>query len=372
MAKTYDIAILGNTPAGNTAARKLADSGLDVIVIGSPAPVTEAPLQEWVPRDFFQIKGLSEDLRDRVGCDSFKRVRYINRSLEREVDYRFRKSAGCFLATDDLLKALAADAKDAGASSWNSTKPVDITLQEDGVEVSAARKVRARLLMVAQNRPNAVIADLGLAVRAMPHSPLVVAGIDIPLKSPKQAENLNDELNVIELNESSDMGMVFVRGRTLHVRVVSSSVASGHRGAELSNLVAHLQKAGRIPADLPLSRAKGAVWHPPSGEALDMETHVAKRCMLIGTAGGFSDMVTGQTLLPSVKSALLAADVAIKALKSDEPQTALMAFKDAWRKELADYLRPPTTSLRMMLPLLFANQQILSRFTRALLYGENL
>ena len=66
--------------------------------------------------------------------------------------------------------------------------------------------------------------------------------------------------------------------------------------------------AGILPASLSLDKARGAVWYPPAGEALDMETHVAKRCILIGTAGGFADTITGQTLWPSIRSAMIGAE----------------------------------------------------------------
>jgi hypothetical protein len=49
-----------------------------------------------------------------------------------------------------------------------------------------------------------------------------------------------------------------------------------------------------------------------------------------------------------------------------------MTFRDVWRNELAEYLRPPNTSLQMLLPLLFVNKRIVTKFTRALLYGEDI
>ena len=168
------------------------------------------------------------------------------------------------------------------------------------------------------------------------------------------------------------MGMFFVLGSCLHLRVISNSTASGTRAAELSMMAAGLQEAGILPAELSLGRARGAVWHPPAGTALELETHVAKCCLLVGMAGGFASGVTGQTLAPSVRSAILAAKAAIAALDSKNTQEALGKFKNSWRNALADYLRPPSTSLRMLLPLLFANENIIPKFTRALIYGENI
>jgi hypothetical protein len=69
---------------------------------------------------------------------------------------------------------------------------------------------------------------------------------------------------------------------------------------------------------------------------------------------------------------LLAAKVARKALTAKQPQSVLMDFKKLWRKELADYLRPPNTLLSMLLPLLFVNERIVDKFTRALIHGEDI
>lgn len=199
-----------------------------------------------------------------------------------------------------------------------------------------------------------------------------MAALDVPLSSPADAKQVGKALNVVELPERTELGMYFAVGPTLHLRVVSSSPAAGTRAAELSAMLATLQAAELLPARLSLGRARGAVWLPPAGVALELETHVAKRCLLVGTAGGFAEAVTGQTLAASVRSALLAADVARKALDSDDCQEALMHFKTVWRRSLADFIRPPNTSLQMLLPLLFANKRIIGRFTAALLEGKNI
>jgi len=137
-------------------------------------------------------------------------------------------------------------------------------------------------------------------------------------------------------------------------------------------MVTNLQRAGILPGSLQIGRARGAIWRPPGGVAAEAETHVAKRCLLAGTAGGFADSITGQTLFPSVRSALIAAEIAMAALRSADPQTALGQYKIAWREKLGDYLRPPGTSLQMLFPLLFVNKRLVRRFTGALLFGKNI
>ena len=175
---------------------------------------------------------------------------------------------------------------------------------------------------------------------------------------------------MVGMREQSELGMFFVAGSHVHLRVVSTSSASGTRAAELSAMLTALQGARLLPDDLRLDRARGAVWTPPAGVALEMDSHVAKRCLLAGTAGGFADSITGQVPAQSIHSALLAANVAARALKARDVQDALMEYKNIWRKALADGLRPPSTPPQMLLPLLFANRRIVGRFTKALLYGQ--
>lgn len=373
MSQLYDIAVLGATPAGCAAAYYLARKKLRVALIDSPRTSSECPLSDWAPREFFSLphlpKGLARDCR----AVKFTGIHYHNADLNKEVKFVARATAGYFVRWGQLTKVLSAAATAAGARLCTMVNRPAIHLGEESVRLLSSSQVTAKILLIAQGSPHDVLGDLALPVRTVQRSSFVAAGLDIPMGAKALAGGrMGDGLHVVESKEQSELGMFFQSDGSLHVRVVSSSVATGTRAAELVGMMAGLQKAGILPPNLPLDRAKGAVWYPPAGEALELETHVAKRSVLAGTAGGFADTITGQTLTPSVRSAILAADAAIAALGAKDPQDALMRFKSDWRKELADYLRPPSTSLHMLLPLLFVNQRIVTKFTRALLYGESI
>lgn len=370
MSQTFDIAVLGATASGYGAAHFLARKKLSVAVVASPRPPAECPLSDWVPGDFF-AKGLPASLAKKVGANEFRQVCYHNAALDKHVQYTARKRSGWFLPAGKLEKALKSAAEAAGAQTITLSARPSLRLEEDTVTILGARQVTAKVLLVAQGLPNDVLGDLALPVRTVPQSQLVVAGLDLPVGKGLLQE-FDGCLHVMEMHERSELGMFFKVNGTLHLRVISSSAASGNRAAELSGMVQGLQAAKLLPTNIPLAKAVGAVWHPPAGVALELETHVAKRCLLASTAGGFAESITGQTLQPTVQSALLAAGVAAEALSSDEPQDTLMQFKELWRNEMADYLRPPNTSLRLLLPLLFVNQNIVNKFTQALLFGENI
>jgi hypothetical protein len=175
---------------------------------------------------------------------------------------------------------------------------------------------------------------------------------------------------VVNLAERGSVGMFFAVGSTVHVRLISENAATGTTAEGLTSLISTLKEGGLLPASMPLGRIKAGMWRPPAGVALDLETHIAKRTLLIGTAGGFAGMITGQTIVPSIRSALVAAEVANDALSSPAVQDVLGSFKTKWRKALADGLRPPSTSLHLLLPLLFVNERMVPRFAKAMLYGD--
>ncbi|MFW6133658.1 MAG: hypothetical protein ACOC8F_07145, partial [Planctomycetota bacterium] len=350
MPHRYDIAILGCTPAGYAAAGHLARRGRDVVVVGAPHAAVESPLADWVPGDFFRMSHLPGGMVRRTGAAAFKRVCYHDAGLQRREERRSRTVMGYVAPPGAVGEALQDSARDAGATLLRLRQSPALRLGDERVRIEGANPIEARLLMVVHGRLGDILSDLALPPQSAPPSPLIATGLDVPLEG--DDGGLDGALHVVEAAERSEMGLLFVTDGTLHVRIVSSSAAAGNRAAELSSLVAELQAAEILPARLPLGSARGGAWHPPASAALDMETHVAKRCLLAGTAGGFAGSITGQTLWPSVRSALLAADVADDALEVDDPQDALETFRDLWRRELGDYLRPPSTALQMLLPLL--------------------
>ena len=371
MAQLHDIAILGATPAGLAAACALGRKHKVAVMVCPPQDV-ECPLTDWTPGSLLGMAGMPRSLVSQSQAESFKVVRYYNASLTDEAENRSRSVTGHFVNVASLVRALRAAASKSGTVFRSTTTAPTVRLEEDAVELRGTTSIRAKLLIVASGRPSDALGDLGLPVHSLPSPPLTVAGLDVPLGRKADGDGASGALHVVETTERSEMGLYFVHGGTLHLRLISTSHAAGNRASELSALLADLQAAERLPKSLPLGKAKGAVWHPPAAMALDMETHVAKRCLIAGSAGGFADPITGQTLYPSIRSSVLAADVAAKALAGDDPQNDLAPFKSLWRNELADYLRPPSTSLQMLLPLMFVNRQIVQRFTAALVEGESI
>jgi len=370
VARLHDIVILGATPAGLAAAHRLAEAGRDVAVVDAPAQSVDSPLARWVPGTFFRQAHLPKRLIKASGARPFQRVCYHDPTLERSAEHSARSRAGYVLAGGRLTSALRAAAKQVGVRLRSSKTAPAIRLDEERAAVLGTRPVEGRVLLLAQDEPGRALNDLSLSTRTVPRPPLRVAGLDIPLARAADAAPLAGALHLVGMRERSELGLCFAVAATVHLRVISTSPAAGTLADELSALLTALQQAELLPARLPLGRARGAVWTPPAGVALELDSHVAKRCLLIGTAGGFADSITGQVAAPSVRSALLADEIAREGLNAPNTQEVLGRFKTAWRDKLAEALRPPSTSLQMLLPLLFVNRRMVGKFTRALLEGH--
>ena len=83
MRHKYDIAVLGATVAGYAAAASIAAAGRDVVVVDSPRHSVECPLLDWIPDDFFSLRGLPAQLARRVEAQPFTDVTYHSTALDR-------------------------------------------------------------------------------------------------------------------------------------------------------------------------------------------------------------------------------------------------------------------------------------------------
>ncbi len=382
MGKVYDVAVLGATPAGYVAALTLASRGRDVALVIAPASRTESPLADWIPADLLDVCPPLRAVKSATD-GPFRAVVFHSPRMDRQAAYRHRGHAGYLLQTERLRAALAEQARRRGVRTLRCSRPpalepeetfVVLGLEDGGRSTSGRtdrRELRAALLLIAQDRPEEVVSRLTLPVRSVPTGKLTAWGLDVPL-AVRPRRGLDAELHVVASTRGERLGVYFLSRRRLHVRIIFTDPVGVSGPEALGGFVSTLQDAGLVPARLDLRKAAAAMWRPPAGVALELETHLAKRTLLVGTAGGFASALSGQTLDPSIRSALVAAEVAERALGAADVQEVLSQYKNQWRRLLADRIRPPGTSLSMLLPMVLTNRAITRKFARAFLYGESM
>lgn len=141
---------------------------------------------------------------------------------------------------------------------------------------------------------------------------------------------------------------------------------------KLCQNAARLLETGLIASKQPLDPAAVVLRPAPARSALEIDTHVTKRCLLIGDAGGFISETSGSGIYAGAWSARLGAESLITAADSPHPQDQLRQFSTTWRCTMADYLRPPNTDVHFLLPLIFSNQQMADRMAAAFWQGQNI
>jgi hypothetical protein len=137
----------------------------------------------------------------------------------------------------------------------------------------------------------------------------------------------------------------------------------------LRQWISVLKGHGDLPKDISLADSEMESWDLPLAGALAQEG-IANRTLLIGPAGGFYS-ACGEDLYPNCWSAFFAADVVRKALHEKHLQDAINPYRMIWRTTLGEYLRGPQQNLRFLLPLMYRNQTMTTRFAEAILLGKH-
>ncbi|MDD4891036.1 MAG: hypothetical protein PHU85_14030 [Phycisphaerae bacterium] len=191
-----------------------------------------------------------------------------------------------------------------------------------------------------------------------------------------QLNTLSGELGELTSPTGHD-GHAWIMPRTNSVAVglLAGKPTNGRSSLDPADVMAaaltELRAINALPREVNQPVSPVQTWQMPVATALELESHVGKRSLATGLAGGFVSALSGQWLYPVFHAGLVAAAVAEKALADARPQDVISQFGARWRSKLSDCLRSPNTRLAFLLPLVFGNRQIADRFSRAYLFGEN-
>ncbi len=366
----YDVVIEGGGPAGVTAAAALARRGRSVLLLEDERPA--GPGLDWLsPPAVAALAELGVDGQarsdQRLACLTF-----VSEDFARHAAVLLDDVAVHVVNRPRLVSALTAAAEQAGATIRRGSAQA-VEVGEDGVHGRDAegREFAGRLTLLASGPQSAAARRLGLP-RQVSGPPLLRAHACWPRRPDRGSRSDQAGLTVMLADATARVACLILQSPA----EVSFSVLSDGPGEQLAGqFAAFVDRAARAGL---LERPPGKAVPAPTVHtlmevcALDMDTHVGKHGLLIGSAGGFVSPHSGEELWPAVHSALLAAQVADQTLDADMPQDALSAFDHLWRTRLAAGLGWPQTNLQLVLPLVFTNQPMAGRLAESLLVGRGL
>lgn len=373
--ETFDILVLGAGPAGAAAALFAANKGLSVAVLERQAHAAPSVCLEWLhPRTHELLAAGGASSRDAV-LGTIVRMRLADvargRSVATPVDVKSDVVDSARLTQEVLAAATAA-----GARVFMDTNVTAIAAQEEVVELSTETSgpVCGRLLIAADGHGAFSVRRLGLDVQqqgipAAACCQMVCVRPNVPAGA--DAANAVEPTWIVSSEDLSSFGTVSAVNEYVSVCFVAPGSPADVR-ATFDRSLPDWRAAGVLPEGLDDRHARRDVRPIPRGVALGMETHVAKRTVVIGDAGGFVGVVGHEGLYPAIWGARIAVDVCAEALGAPHTQDVLSEFNSRWRREMVTHLNSPNADLRFLLPMVFSNERMARRLANALLGGENL
>jgi flavin-dependent dehydrogenase len=358
----YDLLIAGGGPAGCAAAIAATQHKLRALLIEPHGQPQSTGCARWVGPTGIRLCGeLGVDLAA-AGASAFSGVRLWPWDLSKPFSIDDAKLKGWIVEPQALGRALLAAARAKGVDvARGSVSAVQRGEDEVVVRLSDERTATGRVLIIADG---ADTTTAGLAHLPVGH-----------LKGRRGAQAV-----FAAGDGDARLDVMFGTGRRIRVATVArgrqqACVTLMTRDSEppATDQLAALLKDARSTGLLQPADARVSAFTVPclAGAALEMESHVGKRCLLVGDAGGFVSAFSNEGLYPALRSGWLAVQTAARALAAPVLQDELATFSAAWRADLADYIRMPNTDLALLLPMVFTNPQMARRLAHAFLLGTS-
>lgn len=359
----YDLVVVGGGPAGAVAALRAARQKAAVLVVEKEKFPRADRHVDWLgPAGTALCKECGIGVK-KAGAAAFKGVRLHSWDLKRNTFVDDPELRGWLVERSVFDAALLKQATTAGANALHGVAVRDLNLAEDRVvlHLSNGREVAGRVMLIADgvDSPTGQMANLASAawMRDVPQC------LFVQYETKESAARLDVAVGA---SRTGQLATIVRSGKIVNLTIIMRS-ATIPIEQQFSAFCGSALKDGVLPEGIPAEPRRRL---SPGGIALDMDTHVGKRCLLIGDAGGFVAAFSNEGIYPAMRSGWIAAAAALQALQADVLQDELASFGVAWRRELADYLRMPNTDLSLLVPLIFNNEQMSRRVARAFLLGQ--
>lgn len=356
-----DLLILGDDAAAAGAAIHAGRLGLSVILVSPPHSSDPSELV-WLSPPGLKLCTELGVRPAKCGAGVWTGVTLVSGDFQKQITLKQPTLSGWVVPNtrlrDELIRAAVAGGTRKSCGTLREIRSVNDLFC---VELDDGETIRGRIGLLSDESAIGLSARSGALQHIRPRAAVSFAALDTPPLGKTNA------LHIIPPAQRDGPMAVWcsdaMRGRLcVYVRN-----GRGDPNAELARILTAARAAGLLPAQSKVAVINGSL---PAGDALEIDSHVGKRALLIGAVGGFVAAASNETLYTAIRSGLLAVEAAQRALKSSVIQDELVSFDAHWRRELADFIRPMHTDLSLLHPLLFNNEQMAIRLAKALLLGQ--
>lgn len=377
----FDVLIVGAGTSGATAAALCARKDLSVGLLDIRPSPRVSDQSVWInaeARDLLEQCGADIDS---VGRQPVGGLTFCSADFEKTISSEFETPLAYVVNRAELENELIEAAVAAGASLQAGKRVETLDVMEETVRLTLEGEshIEGRFLIAADGARSSMARQLGLVGSAAPSCWCAQADVTVsPGSKNKPAAGGPSVTMVLGMIESRGVGTIIHQADRVAIRLAGPGTAT-EIGEFFDEFVSDARQAGLLGKDVDAEgRCEKGFWHEPMiepipvGMAIELESHVGKRSLLVGDAGGFAASISYEGIYPGMWSAAVATEVIADAAAGETGQDILGEFDGRWRLAMADYLRMPNTDLHFLLPLVFSNQQMADRMAAAILSGKNI
>ncbi len=366
----HDVLVVGAGISGATAAALLAPAPCDVLLLEARKKQDQQQCTDWLNP---HAKTILEDAAvptNELLREPIRRCVFYSADFSKSIEPALPEEPAYVVDCARLVRAML---KQFQAGKYGRFEDqAEVRLVEPGEEVvtvslADGRRFAGKLLLIATGERAQLVEQVGLSVNPSLEEALRAASYRCPGGEYAEAGRMD---YVLGLGGSGGIGYRMSRDGSLTVGVCVDS-SSADAVEHLRQVSTRFQQQALLPAHWPEYAEGASPVRSPAGLSLVMESHVAKRTLVIGQAGGFIASYTNEGIYPCMWSAKLASGVVVEALRSSNPQDKLRKFETLWRTELASHLSPPNADAQSILPLVFSSQQMADKMLKSFHLGTS-
>jgi digeranylgeranylglycerophospholipid reductase len=337
----YDAVICGAGPSGSTAAKYMADCGLNVVLLEKDSFPRDKPcggaLRPLVVEEFDYVRsGLKK-----IPHTLCYRAKMYPPSLKNHVDYRSKKVVMYVVQRKHFDAMLADFAKDAGAELRENSEVKKVIKKSMGyaVQLKGGKEVAGKVLIGA----GGVHDPVGRYLRKKEGLPEKWPESDIALsvvQEFKVSRNFimdrfgKEYTSYIHLKPKNLYGYAWIFSKESILNIGFGAFWKDMKRINIKDVFAYyirlLKKEGLVPENLNKFDPKGAPIPMRGG----IKTSYSDGMLIIGDAAGFVSPIGGDGIYFGMNSGKIAADVVANAVEHDTfGKESLRKYHERWYKE---------------------------------------
>ena len=332
----YDVTVVGAGPAGSTAAKFLSEKGFKVLLIDKSKFPRDKPCGGALPmrvlNRFKYVKG--ESLIESYSYGSFA----YSYSLKYKAELQKNAPTVAMVLRKKFDFGLVKLAIDSGAvfSDGKAAKDIKILKDRAKVVLDDGTSVDSEIVIGADGVRSVVAKKTGLRQRWNKGGICILQEYHVDEETLDRFFGKNRFCHMhARFQKIAGYGWVFPKKEHLNIGIgeMGSYRNLSERKTNLldvyKNYIKTLKKSKIIPENLEMGRCKGGTLPVP------LEKTYTDRVILVGDAGGFINLISGEGIYYAMSSGKIAAEVITEALENKETSEKFLSkYQVNWKKDI--------------------------------------